>query len=85
MYELELILSNYSYHYRNNWEMTRNISYIIAQTNSTKKLKPQDIMKFDWDNVSNTTTKKNEKLSEKDIEMFRQKAKEIINQNIFNK
>ncbi len=65
--------------------MTRNISYIIAQTNSTKKLKPQDIMKFDWDNVSNTTTKKNEKLSEKDIEMFRQKAKEIINQNIFNK
>lgn len=85
MYELELILSNYSYHYRNDWEMTRNISYIIAQANSTKKLKPQDIMKFDWDNVSNTTTKKNEKLSEKDIEMFRQKAKEIINQNIFNK
>ena len=34
---------------KSEWEQTRFISYIIAQVNSTKKLKPTDLIKFDWD------------------------------------
>ena len=35
---------------REEWERTRFEAYIIAQTQSTKKLKPTDIIKFQWDN-----------------------------------
>ena len=31
------------------WEQTRFLAYVAAQVNSTKKLKPTDILKFDWD------------------------------------
>ena len=40
---------------REEWERTRFLAYIayitaLAQTKSTKKLKPTDIIKFKWDN-----------------------------------
>lgn len=35
---------------REEWERTRFMAYITAQTQSTKKLKPTDIIKFKWDN-----------------------------------
>ena len=34
---------------RNSWEQCRFISYVLAQINSTKKLKPTDILSFTWD------------------------------------
>jgi hypothetical protein len=44
---------------RDEWERTRFQSYITAQCQSTKKMKPTDIIKFDWDNEGKkqTTTK----------------------------
>ena len=40
----------YSYlKHKDNWEQARLISYLIAQSNSTKKLKLEDIIKFQWD------------------------------------
>jgi hypothetical protein len=35
--------------YRAGWEQTRFVAYITAQTQSTKKLKIEDIMRFPWD------------------------------------
>ena len=48
MYELEPLISNLHRKDRNSWEQARMIAYVIAQCNSTKKLKPTDIMQFTW-------------------------------------
>ena len=49
MYEVKAVLENLQHKNKTGWEQARMISYIIAQTNSTKQLSPTDIMKFDWD------------------------------------
>lgn len=84
MYELNEILKNYQYHFRNEFEQTRIISFVIAQSNSTKKLKSTDVLKFEWDNTDIDTIEK-KALSKEDIEMYRQKAKEIIKTNFIMK
>lgn len=48
-YELKPILKNLNVSVKNDWEIARQISYIIAQSQSTKKIKPSDIMHFPWD------------------------------------
>ena len=48
-YELSPILKNLNVSVKNDWEIARQISYIIAQSQSTKKIKPSDIMQFPWD------------------------------------
>lgn len=35
---------------REEWERTRFLAYSVFQSQSTKKLKPTDIIKFKWDN-----------------------------------
>lgn len=84
MYELNEILKNYQYHFRNEFEQTRIISYVIAQSNSTKKLKSTDVLKFEWDNTDIETSDKKQ-LTKEDIELYRQKAKEIIKTNFMMK
>lgn len=49
MYELSSLLSYIYIQTKEQWEMTRLIAYITAQCNSTKKLKPTDIIKFPWE------------------------------------
>lgn len=49
MWECEEIIGNYQYIEQQSWEQARSIAYIIAQSNSTKSLKPSDIMNFAWD------------------------------------
>ena len=48
-YELKPILKNLNVSVKNDWEIARQICYIIAQSQSTKKIKPSDIMQFPWD------------------------------------
>jgi hypothetical protein len=36
--------------YKERMELHRSLVHSIIAVNSTKKLKPTDIMKFDWDN-----------------------------------
>ncbi len=48
-FEVDILLKQYFSNYKNGWEQTRFISYIQASCNSTKPLKPTDIIKFGWD------------------------------------
>ena len=61
---------------KDSWEQARLISYIIAQTNSTKKLKPQDILKFSWDSENNDDAIKT--VSNEDIIRLKEKANQYI-------
>lgn len=77
MYEIDACLDGISMKYRPNWEQCRMVSYMIAQVNSTKQLKPTDIMKFEWDNTdiadhSNTT------ITDEDIMRLTEKANKYI-------
>jgi hypothetical protein len=56
-YLIDLYLTNSNLTYKTSWEQTRFLSYIIAQCQSTKKLKPTDIIKFAWDNVQDKKNK----------------------------
>lgn len=77
MYELEPLISNLHKKDRNSWEQARMVAYVIAQCNSTKKLKPTDIMQFSWDDDTTGETS----ISNEDIKRLREKAKQYITHN----
>lgn len=62
-YELKPILKNLNVSVKNDWEIARQISYIIAQSQSTKKIKPSDIMLFPWDEGYKNRPKKDVKIT----------------------
>lgn len=74
MYEIEPLVSNLLLRHKESWEQTRLLAFILAQVNSTKKLKPTDIISFTWDNeaVGNTA------ISNEDVERLKNKALKYI-------
>ena len=76
MYELSTLLKNITKKNKESWEQARMISYVIAQTNSTKKLKPTDILTFSWDNIDSN---KETSISDKDVERLKEKSKKFLN------
>lgn len=68
MYELQPILSNLYRKNKDSWEQTRLIGYILAQSNSTKTIKQEDILKFAWDEKPDTA------IADSDIERLNNKA-----------
>lgn len=74
MYELEPLITNIHKKNKESWEQTRLLAYITAQVNSTKKLKPTDIISFSWDNDTSDTA-----ISNEDVQRLKNKAKQYIN------
>ena len=72
-YEVKAVMDYGYYTFKDSWEQARLISYMIAQTNSTKKLKLSDILEYYWDNE---TDKADTSLSNEDVERLKQKAKQ---------
>ena len=75
IYEVNSLMRNAYKKSINSWEQCRFISYIIAQVNSTKKLKPTDILSFTWDKEDDN---KNTMITNEDIERLKNKANQII-------
>lgn len=75
LYELEVILDNLHLKHKQNWEQTRLLAYIQAQSNSTKKINITDVVKFSWD------VEKNEMIdimTDEDKDRLKKKSNEII-------
>lgn len=49
LYEIETLMDNLWRRNKESWEQTRTVSYITAQSQSTKKLDPLKIMPLPWD------------------------------------
>ena len=77
-WELNDIVENLPYMDRNMWEAARLNAYIVAQVNSKKTLKMQDICKFKWDEDES----KNIEISNSDIERLKEKARRIQNEHL---
>lgn len=72
--ELQLILKNYQYRFKNEYEMNRLTNYIIAQSNSTKQLKQTDISTFIWDEQQ----VEKQVITQEVIEDMKEKGNELI-------
>lgn len=59
------------------WSQTRYIAYAIIQSQSTKKLKPTDILEFPWEKKPSTTIMTT--LSKEDLVKHAQQMEKIIN------
>ena len=75
IYEVNSLMRNAYKKSRDSWEQCRFISYILAQINSTKKLKLTDILSFTWDKEEDN---KNTMITNEDIERLKNKANQII-------
>lgn len=81
-YEVNCLLKNIYLKDKESWERARFITYITAQCNSTKTLKPTDIMKFQWDE-DYVPEEHHKSISDNDIARLRQMAKSM--EENFNK
>ena len=75
-YEVETCIYGLEKKHKTSWEQCRFLSYIIAQVNTTKKLKPTDILSFNWDNIEDSD--KNTAISNEEIERLKNKAKQFM-------
>ena len=62
-YELKPIIAKLNVSVKNDWEIARQICYSVTQSQSTKKIKPSDIMQFPWDEGYKNRPKKDVKLT----------------------
>lgn len=74
-YEIDAILNSMQYRHRQSWEQTRMICYVLAQSNSTKSIKPTDIIRFPWDDDSEPA---DTCVNSEDIERLKKKAEQYI-------
>lgn len=73
MYEVRAVMNYQHLANKDSWEQARLIAYIIAQCNSTKKLKPSDIMNFYWEKEEAEDTTY---ISNADVQRLKEKAKQ---------
>lgn len=74
-WEMIELFNSLQYADSNSWEQTRFISYLIAQTNSKKKLNIYDIMKFPWEETQNSH---NIEISNNDVSRLKSMANNYI-------
>lgn len=83
-YEIEPIVQNIPFIEKGDWERTRFLAYCNIQKSSSKRISPQDLITFPWENEESSTDQINgnsEPLTQSDIERLRQQAK-IISQTL---
>jgi hypothetical protein len=82
---IDLYLKKSNERYRTSWEQTRFMSYITAQVQSTKRIKPSDIMDLPWDNEKGKRQNKTQKIDEKKRnELISEMQKTITNYELRN-
>jgi hypothetical protein len=82
MYEVRALLKYSHYKNMDSWSQSRMISYIVAQSNSTKRMKPSDIMEFPWEKAQENASNEEIEVSQKEIQSLAEKAKQF--ENILN-
>lgn len=77
-YEINAALKYQYYAIKDGWEQARLISFLIAQSNSRKKLKMEDILEFPWEKEKEEHTTS---ISKEEIERLRKEAEYYLKQN----
>jgi hypothetical protein len=77
MYEVHTLLEYEYYKHKDSWEQSRFISYITAQVNSTKPIKPDSLMKFHWENEGRDTRDSDKSVSNEDVKRLSEMARKM--------
>ena len=80
-YEVSAALKYQYYAVKDGWEQARLISFLIAQSNSRKKLKMEDILEFPWEKEKEEHITS---ISKEEIERLRKEAEYYLKQNTTN-
>ena len=75
MYEINLCMRNVHLAHKDSWEQSRMTSFCVIQSQSSKKLKPTDIMKFPWDEASGNN--KETSISSDEVKRLKEKSNEF--------
>jgi hypothetical protein len=71
-YEVDACLKGLGLSERTGWEQTRYLCYVTAQVQSRNRMKPSDILSFEWDEEKKGDTK----ISNEEIAKLKKKAAE---------
>lgn len=82
MYEVRAIMKYQYYAHKDEWESSRLIAYLIAQTNSKRKLSFTDIVKFHWEKEEESEEETT--ISKEEIERLKREADQYYKINIKN-
>lgn len=74
-YELNAAMKYSYYAVKDGWEQARLVAYIVAQSNSTKRLKMSDIVDFYWEKEYNI---EDTKITKEDIERLKAQAQQYL-------
>lgn len=66
--EVKLLLNEMEVNNRDSWEQTRLIMWSVIQSQSSKKIKPIDVLPLSWDKVKDTP-----EVTREDVEAFKQR------------
>lgn len=75
-YEIPELVKGLNLKSRESWEQTRLLAYMTAQVNSIKKIKPTDILQFEWDKKEPDVEEKI--ISKADIKRLNKKTDEVL-------
>ncbi|MGL5786533.1 MAG: hypothetical protein ACRCX4_06950 [Bacteroidales bacterium] len=70
--EIDAILSEVENVNRDQWEQTRLIMWSVLQSQSTKSIKPTDVLPFTWDNKGDNTGD-NKVVTQTEVEEFKKR------------
>ena len=76
LYEINSLIKYQYYSIIDNWEQARLIAFMIAQTNSKKKLKLQDVVPFVWDEDEEMEEEK--PITKTEIERLKARAQDYL-------
>ena len=74
-YEVSALFGNLWMKDKENWEQARMMMYVTAQVNTKKKLTPEKLLKFPWDNKVNGGG--GDELTKEKVEALRRQAEEM--------
>lgn len=75
-YEINSLMKYQYYSIKDNWEQARLIAFMIAQTNSKKRLKLQDIVPFTWEEDEENEDEK--PITKSEIERLKARAQNYL-------
>lgn len=75
-YEISSLMKYQYYSIKDNWEQARLIAFMIAQTNSKRKLKLQDILPFMWEEEGEMEDEK--PITKTEIERLKARAQDYL-------
>lgn len=76
-YEIPELVKGLNLKSRESWEQTRLLAYMTAQVNSTKTIKPTDILRFEWD-YEKEPDDKEKTISKADVKRLSKKTDEVL-------